>query len=111
MDPAITAPPYDQLHRTAEQVARERPEVEAEMAREIFLEVATLLHNGLVLDALDVDDASAVVAGLCVDLTADEPGNAIRERSRRIQESPPGDLHDPATVAEVYLVTAALLGL
>lgn len=111
MDPAITAPPYDQLHRTAERVARGRPEVELEMAREIFLEVASLLHNGLVLDDLDAGDASAVVAGLCVDLIADEPGGAIRERSRRIQESPPEDLHDPATVAEVYLVTAALLGL
>ena len=38
------------------------------MAREVFEEAATLLYNGLALDGLDEHDASAVVAGLCVDL-------------------------------------------
>ena len=47
-------PPYDQLLATAERVARERPEVDVDMAREVFLEAATLLHDGLVLDDLDL---------------------------------------------------------
>ena len=110
MDPAITAPPFDQLLRTAEAVARERPEVDLELAREIFLEAATLLHNGLALDGLDDHDSRAVVAGLCVDLVADDPGGAIRSRSDRVLADP-SDLHDPESVARSYLVAAAILQL
>jgi hypothetical protein len=40
----------------------------------LFLEAATLLHNGLALDGLDEHDTDAVVAGLCADLTAEDPG-------------------------------------
>ena len=47
MDPAITAPPFDQLLRAAEDVARERSDVDLELAREVFLEAATLLTTGL----------------------------------------------------------------
>jgi hypothetical protein len=61
-------PPFDQLLETAEAAARERPEVDLEIARSVFHEVATMLHNGLALDRLDEHDARAVVAGLCVDL-------------------------------------------
>jgi len=110
MDPAITAPPYDQLLRTADDVARERPEVDLELAREIFLEAATLLYNGLALDGLDEHDASAVIAGLCVDLVAADPGDAIRSRSRRVLEDP-GDLHDPESVSRSYLIAAAIMKL
>jgi len=46
-------PPFDQFLATAEAVAAERPEVDLEMAREVFQEAATLLHNGLALDGLD----------------------------------------------------------
>jgi len=64
-------PPFsEQFLATAEEVARARPEVDLEMAREVFLEVATMLHNGLALDDLDDHDAEAVVACLCVDLCA-----------------------------------------
>ena len=78
----VVAPPFDRLLETAEAVARARPEVDAGMIREVFLEVATVLHNGLALDDLDEHDANAVVAGLCLDLVADDPGAAVHARSR-----------------------------
>ena len=110
MSPSELDPPYDQLLVTAEAVARERPEVDAEMAREVFHEAATLLYNGLVLDGLDDHDSHAVVAGLCVDLVADDPGDAIRARSRAILEDQ-GDLHDPDSVSRAYLIAASLFRL
>jgi len=103
-------PPFDQLLATAEAVARARPEVDLEMAREVFSEVATLLHDGLVLDDLDRHDASAVVAGLCVDLVAADPGAAVRARSQAVLAAP-GDLHDPAVVSATYLFAASTLRL
>jgi hypothetical protein len=80
------------------------------MAREVFLEAATLLHNGLVLDRLDGHDASAVVAGLCVDLVAEDPGAALRARSQATSAAP-GDLHDPEAVSASYLGVVALFQL
>src|SRR6185503_1030168 len=102
MSPSALDPPYDQFLATAEAVAKERPEVDLEMAREVFLEAATLLNNGLALDDLDEHDASAVVAGLCIDLVAADPGAAVRARSRQTLEAP-GDLHDPEGVSAAYL--------
>ena len=46
-------PPFDRFLVVAEEVGRERPEVDLEMAREVFQEVATLLYNGLALDGLE----------------------------------------------------------
>jgi hypothetical protein len=104
-------PPFlDQFLATAEAVAQARPEVDLEMAREVFLEAATLLHNGLVLDGLNGHDASAVVAGLCIDLVAEDPGAAVRARSQATLEAP-GDLHDPEAVSAAYLVVVALFQL
>src|SRR3954451_12302974 len=103
-------PPYDQLLATAEKVARERPEVDLDMAREVFLEVATMLHNSLVLDDLDEHDASAVVAGLCIDLVTSDPGNAVRARSQATLASP-GDLHDPEVASAAYWAAASILQL
>jgi hypothetical protein len=91
-------PPFDQFLATAEAVAQARPEVDLEMAREVFHEAATLLYNGLALDGLDGHDATAVVAGLCVDLVAEDPGVAVRARSQSTLEAP-GDLHDPDGVS------------
>ena len=108
--PSTVDPPFDRLLATAEAVARERPEVDLEMAREVFLEAATLLHNGIALDGLDDHDAGAVVAGLCVDLVSADPGAAVRARSRATLEAP-GDLHDPEGVAASYLVSATILQL
>jgi hypothetical protein len=110
MPPSTVGPPFDQFLATAEAVVQARPEVEPEMTREVFLEVATLLHNGLALDGLDEHDAEAVVAGLCADLVAADPGAAVRARSRATSESP-GDLHDPEGASAAYLMAAAILRL
>ena len=101
-------PPYlDQFLATADAAAEARPdEVDPELAREVFLEVATLLHNSLALDAMDEQDAQAVVDGLCLDLVAPDPGAAIRARAQATLEEPAG-LHEPDVVAGTYLVVAA----
>jgi hypothetical protein len=110
MPPSSVGPPFDQFLATAEAVAQARPEVDLEMAREVFQEAATLLHNSLALDGLDEHDASAVVAGLCVDLVAHDPGAAIRARSQAtVQE--PGDLHDPEGASAAYLMAASIFHL
>jgi len=103
-------PPFDQFLVTAEEVARARPEVDLELAREVFHEGATMLYNGLALDGLDDHDTAAAVAGLCVDLVAEDPGAAVRARAEATLESP-GDLHDPEAVSAAYLISAALLKL
>ena len=110
MSPKPVEPPFDQLLATAEEIARTRPEVDLDMAREVFLEAATLLDNGLALDGLDDHDAAAVIAGLCVDLVSPDPGAAVRARSVATVESP-GDMHDPHGVAASYLVSATILQL
>ncbi len=110
MPPSAVDPPYDQLLATAEAVARARPEVDLDLAREVFLEAATLLYNGLALDGLDEHDASAVVAGLCVDLVAADPGAAVRARSEATLADP-GDLHEPEVASAAYLVAAQILQL
>lgn len=110
MPSGAEGPPFDQFLATAESVAQARPDVDLEMAREVFREAATLLHNGLALDGLDGHDAEAVVAGLCIDLVAADPGSAVRARSRAAVEDP-GQLHDPDAVSAAYLVAAAILQL
>ena len=110
MPPSTIEPPFDQFLATAEAVARARPEVDLELAREVFAEAATLLHNGLALDELDEHDAAAAVSALCVDLVAPDPGAAIRARSRATLEDP-GDLHDPELVSGAYLVAVSILRL
>jgi hypothetical protein len=110
MHPSVVEPPYDQFLATAEVVARERPEVDLELAREVFAEAATLLYNGLALDGLDEHDTAAAVSALCVDLVAPDPGAAIRARSRATLEEP-GDLHDPELVSGAYLVAVSLFQL
>jgi hypothetical protein len=108
MSHSNAGPLFDQFLAAAEAVARARPEVDIEMAREVFHEAATLLHNGLALDGLDEHDAGAVVAGLCVDLVAEDPGAAMRARSRATLEDP-ADLHDPQGASAAYLIAAAIL--
>jgi hypothetical protein len=110
MPSGTVGPPFDQFLATAEAVAQARPDVDLEMAREVFHEAATLLHNGLALDGLDEHDAAAVVAGLCVDLVAEDPGAAVRARSRTAVDDP-GVLHDPEGVSAAYLVAASILQL
>jgi hypothetical protein len=110
MPSTTVEPPFDQLLATADAVAQARPDVNLETAREVFLEAATLLHNGLALDGLDEHDAAAVVAGLCLDLVTDDPGAAVRQRSKATLANP-GDVHDAAGVAASYLVSASILQL
>jgi hypothetical protein len=102
--------PLGKFLATAEAVAEARPEVDLEMAREVFQEAATLIHDGLVLEGLDGHDADAVVDGLCADLVAEDPGSAVRARSRAAMDAP-GDLHDPEGVSAAYLAAAAVLQL
>jgi hypothetical protein len=99
-------PPFDRFLETAEEVARARPQVDPEMIREIFREVATTLDDGLALDGLDEHDAEAVVAGLCEDLVTEDPGAAVRARARAV-----GDVHDADGVAAAYLTSVQLLQL
>ncbi len=80
------------------------------MAREVFQEAVTLLHDGLALDGLDEHDASAAVAGLCLALVTEDPGAAVRARSRAALADP-GDLHNPEAVSAAYLVAASILQL
>jgi hypothetical protein len=103
-------PPFDQFLATAEEIVQALPEADPELVREVFREVATVLDNGLALDGLDDHDAHAVVAGLCVDLVADDPGAAVVARSRTASQDS-GDLHDPAGVSAAYLTAAQLLQL
>jgi hypothetical protein len=103
-------PPYDRFLATAEAVAAERPEVDLEMAREVFVEVATLLYNGLALDGLDEHDTEAVVDALCIDLVAGDPGAAVRTRAAATLQDP-GDLHDPEAVSASYLIATSIMQL
>lgn len=93
---------------TAETVALARPEVQPELAREVLLEAATLLHNGLALEGLDEHDTRAVVTGLSIALGAPDPGAAVRE-SARIAMTREVDLHDAAAASAAYLVSANIL--
>jgi len=110
MPPSTQGPAFDPFMATAEAVAQARPDVDLEMAREVFAEAATLLHNGLALDGLNDHDTRAVIAALCIDLVAADPGAAIRARSRAALEHP-GDLHDPEGASAAYLTAAAVLQL
>ena len=103
-------PPYDQLLATAERVARERPEVDLDLAREVFEEAATLLYNGLALEGLDDHDAHLVIAGLCDDLVSGDPSAAVRRRPQEVLADP-GDVHDAKGVAAAYEISARVLQL
>lgn len=101
---------FREFAATADATALARPEVDLEMAREVFGEAATLLHNSLTLDGLDDHDAGAVIVGLCADLVAEDPGVAVRARSAAALSDPAG-LHDPEAVSGTYLIAAAVLQL
>lgn len=108
--PQRIAAPFDRFLITAEQIIADRPEVDPDLTREIFSEVATLLYNGLALDGLDEHDARIVVAGLCTDLVAGDPAAAVRNRAEQVRTEP-GEEHDPATVAGAYEFSARILQL
>ncbi len=109
-DSVPTGRPFDEFLAAAEAVAAARPEVDPADAREVLLEAATMLHNGLVLDHLDDHDADLVVAAMCEDLCAEDPAAALRTRAQAAVDEP-GDLHDPDGAAGAYLTTVALFRL
>lgn len=110
MSTSDRGPAFEHFMATAEAVATQRPEVDLDLAREVFEEAATLLHNGLAFDGLDDHDTDAVISGLCVDLVSPDPGAAIRARTQLALDAP-GDLHDNGAVAAAYLVAASILQL
>lgn len=103
-------PPFEAFLAAADEASQARPDVDPELAREVMLEAAALLHNGLALDGLDEHDTDAVVAGLCTALVSEDPGGAVRAHSHAALAEP-GGLHDPAAVSAAYLVAAAVLQL
>jgi hypothetical protein len=110
MDPERSALLFDQFAEAADSVARARPGVDRDVARELLLEAATMLHNGLVLDELDDHDYAAVVADLSLDLTAVDPAAAVRQRAQSTRHDT-ALFHDPDTVAATHLSAAATLQL
>jgi hypothetical protein len=108
MSAATSRPPFDQFLAAAEVAIRDRPNVDADMIREIFEETATMIDNSLALDDLDEHDTNAAVALLCIDLVTDDPGAAIRARSEAVLTTP-GELHDSQAVSAALLVVTAIL--
>ncbi|MBD3925540.1 hypothetical protein IEZ26_12965 [Nocardioides cavernae] len=93
----------------ADAAASSRPDVDAETARELMAEAASMLHDSLALDHLDEHDLPQVVAALAADLTAVDPGAAVRDRAAAAGDDPA--LHDPDGVRGAYLVVVQVLGL
>lgn len=107
-----TPPPaiLDPFLAAADVAASSRADVDAETARELMAEAAGMLHDSLALDHLDEHDLALVVAALAADLTAADPGAALRARASAVAEEGP-TLHDPAGVRGAYLVAVQVLGL
>lgn len=93
----------------AEDVCAARPEVDADLARELMAEAATMLHNGLALDGLDADDTVATAKMLAQALVAADPAAAVRASAVAAR----GDsaLHEPEVVGGAIGVAAAILRL
>lgn len=107
-----TAPPaiLEPFLAAADSAASSRPDVDGETAREVMAEAAGMLHDSLALDHLDDHDLSLVVPALAADLTAADPGAALRARVAAVVDDDPG-LHDPVGVRGAYAVAAQVLGL
>ncbi len=107
-----TAPPgiLEPFLAAADAAASSRPDVDAETARELMGEAAGMLYDSLALEHLDEHDLPQVVAALAADLTAVDPGAAVRARAAAVAEDDP-TLHDPDGVRGTYLVAVQVLGL
>ena len=110
MQPPPTGPPFDQFLAAAEQVPRDRPDVDAELARELMLEAATMLHNGLAMEGLDAHDTASLSAWLATDLVAVDPAAAVHDRAAWVLANPSG-LHDADSVSRSCLIAAGILKL
>jgi hypothetical protein len=100
----------ERFRAAADAVAAERPEVDRDIARELMAEAATMLYDGLALDAVDQRDLATVIDGIAQDLVAADPGQALRESAARTTAEP-GSMHDPAEAAAAYLSAAQTLRL
>jgi hypothetical protein len=94
----------------ADRAAREREDVDRDVARELMEEAATMLHNSLALDELDDHDLAVVAAGLSAALVAADPSQSVRALAPTVADDDP-DLHDPAGVRAAYLVAVSVLQL
>jgi hypothetical protein len=92
----------------ADAVAASRPEVDVDIAREVMLEAATMLHDGLALDGVDPRDLDAVVEQVVEDLVSPDPGAALRA-SAAAALAAPGPLHDREAASAAYLAAAQTL--
>ena len=110
MESPPSGPPFDQFLAAAEQVPRERPDVDVEVARELMLEAATMVHNGLALEGLDAHDTASVSAWLAADLVAVDPAAAVHDRAAWVLANPSG-LHDADSVSRSCLIAASILRL
>ncbi|HET6938587.1 MAG TPA: hypothetical protein VFI19_08285 [Nocardioides sp.] len=110
MQSSAVNPLLEEFLAAADAVARARPEVDPELARELMAEAATMLHNGLALDGLDDHDTRSAITALALDLVAEDPEAALRARPQATLEDP-GNLHDPESVSRAYAVAAAILRL
>ncbi len=108
MNDTPTGSPFAEFLAAAEKAAAERPEVDLDLARELMLEAATMLHNGLAFDGLDEHDTAAAIEGVAAALVDPDPTEAIRARSDDALNDPE-DLHDPESVSRAYLVAASIL--
>jgi hypothetical protein len=102
-------PLLDPFLAAADAVARVRPEVDVDLARELMGEAAVMLHNGLALDGLDASDTDLVVAGLCEALTDRDPSAAVRSRAETALADPAAG--DAEAVRAAYLNAVAVLQL
>jgi hypothetical protein len=103
-----TGSPYDEFLAAADRAAAERPDVDLDLARELMLEAATMLDNGLAFDGLDEHDTRAAIEGVAAALVDPDPAEAIRTRSDDALGDP-GDLHEPESVSRSFLVAASIL--
>ena len=110
MSSTVPASILDPFLAAADEIARQRDDVDGEVARELMEEAATMLHNSLALDDLDEHDLDAAVAGLGADLVAADPGEAVRARAAAVADGDPA-LHDPARVRAAILASASVLQL
>ncbi len=109
MQPTRTGTPYDEFLAAADRASSTRLDVDTELARELMLEAASMLDDGLAFDGLDDHDTRAVAEALADDLVAEDPGAAVRARAETVLASP--GLHDPESVSRSCLIAAAILQL
>lgn len=94
----------------AASAARQRPEVDAELAHDLMVEAATMLHNGLALEGLDDHDAQGVVTRLALALVEADPAAAVRRLAQAALDAP-GGWHEPEVASGSFLVAASILQL